>query len=160
MKKITIAFKKVNKDSGLLSKAIGWKQGVKYSHVEMGFKYEDDDRTYKSLVAIYNNGVLIYEDRFYNTRNWDIMELTVTDEQYKRAQKICDGYIGLKYDVLGIFGFLVPVKDRSDRWFCSEAVSNTLKCIGFEPMTYIEPSDVGIKKLLKIVDFENNKIER
>ena len=158
MKEITIAFRKVKKDSSIISKIIGWKEKANYSHVEIAF--EETSGVYKSLVALPENKVLIYKNRFFKKDSWDIMKLEVTDEQYETAREICDGYIGAKYDLAGILGFITPFKDRADEWFCSEATSNTLKCIGYEPMRYIEASDVGIRELLDILDFNSNKLNR
>jgi len=160
MKEITIAFRKITKDSDFICKLIGLKENADYCHVEIAFEYEHNPGTYKSVVAIGGEGDVHYADRTFEKEYWDIMKIPVSDELYKIAKDICDGYIGCKYDFLGILGFIVPFKDRSDEWFCSELTSNTLKCIGILAFRYIEASDVGIRKLLDLLDFENNKIKR
>jgi len=160
MKKITIAFKKITKDSDFICKLIGFKERTKYCHVEIAFEYDHKPGTYKSVVAIGGEGDVHYKDRKFEKEHWDIMYIPVSDEQYRLAKDICNGYIGHKYDFLGILGFIVPFKDRSDEWFCSELTSNTLKCIGIPAFRYVEASDVGIRRLIDLLDFENNKLER
>ena len=160
MKDIIIAFKKIKKDSNIICKLIGLKEKTKYCHVEIAFEYECNPGTYKSVVAIGGKGDVHYEDRKFEKEDWDIMKLPVSCEAYENAKRICDGYIGHKYDFLGIFGFILPFKDRSNEWFCSEIAANTLKYIGVAYFKFIEASDVGIRKLLDLLDFDNNKIKR
>jgi len=155
MKNITIAFKKIREDSDLISKIIGWKQGTKYSHVEIGFEVKPS--VYNSLVALPVDSGIYLEEKMYFHDKWDTMQLEVTDKQYALAMHIVDGYVGKRYDKLGIAGFVLPVRDEEGAWFCSEAVANVLKCLGHKDMFYVEPSRVGIKRLLEILDFENNK---
>ena len=159
MRTVYIAFKKITKDSGLTSKMIGWQQGTKYSHVEIAFS-ETGNRPYKSIVAIRGLKTVQYIARFFNKEHWDMMEFHVTDDQYVIIEKVLDQIVGSKYDTLGIFGFVIPLKDRHDKWFCSEIVANALKVIGYEPMFLYDPSDIGIRELLYLLDFENNKLDR
>ena len=58
---------------------------------------------------------------------------------------------GKKYDWLGILGFIIPLKDRTDKWFCSEWVSNALKISGYKNLWIQEPSKISPNKLYKIV---------
>jgi len=56
-----------------------------------------------------------------------------------------------KYDWFGIFGFVIPTKDRTNRWFCSEWVSNALKISGCEKLFTKNPSKISPNELYKIL---------
>ena len=58
---------------------------------------------------------------------------------------------GDKYDWLGILGFIIPFKDRTNEWFCSEWVANALKISECKKLWTKEPSKISPNELYKII---------
>ena len=84
-----------------------------------------------------------------NNIEYDYLEFEVNNIEW-----IIDFFYSIrysKYDNVGILGFLLPFKDRTNEWFCSESCSNALKIIGFKPMWLIEPSSVSPGMLFNMV---------
>jgi hypothetical protein len=83
----------------------------------------------------------------YNPNKWEYIDidlnLNILNEIYNKT-KDC------KYDYKGILGFILPLQDRENKWFCSEWVSNVLKCSGDKRLYLKEPSKLSPNKLYKI----------
>ena len=124
------------------SKLIRWWTKGKYSHTEIiidGYQYS----------AVEGIGVR-KESHRYNEDEWDYLDvygLNIDD-----VLEFFEMTSGHKYDKIGILGFVVPFKDRSSEWFCSEWCSNALKISGFRKMWDKEPNKISPNRLYRIVN--------
>lgn len=89
---------------------------------------------------------------YYDTYKPDfVIEIVVSDLEYKTILYFLDSIVGDKYDNIGILGFVLPVQDRFNKWFCSEVVSNCFKIIGRKKFIILEPSRISPNKLYSIL---------
>ena len=118
-----------------------WTRGP-YSHVELiidGFMYSTNPR----------DGKVRVKEHTFDEKTWDYIEIENVDvEKIKEFFKMTKSE---KYDWLGILGFVIPFKDRTERWFCSEWVSNALKIAGCKKLWKQEPSKISPNKLYEIL---------
>ena len=118
-----------------------WTRG-KYSHVELiieGYMYSTSPR----------DGKVRRKKHIEDNETWDYIE--VKDIEVKHIIKFYNMTADEKYDWLGILGFVIPLKDRTNKWFCSEWVSNSLKIAGYEKLWKLEPSKISPNKLYKLL---------
>jgi hypothetical protein len=107
-----------------IDKLIRWWTMSPYSHCELLFP----DGTMFSADA-WSGGVR-YRTEF-KPSNWDYVYLPMADDLVAQLRTWCDEHNGLKYDWLGIFGFVLPVfKGSKKRWFCSEICCAGLQEVG------------------------------
>ena len=99
-------------------------------------------------------GCVRQKDIKFNPERWDVKSIEVTDNEYDRIIDFYKSITGEPYDWAGILGFILPVQDRTNRWFCSESVSNALKITGWEPMWKIDSSNVSPNKLAKLAKID------
>jgi len=124
------------------SKLIRWWTKGRYSHTEIII----DGYQYSSVEGI---GVR-KKKHHYDEREWDYVDIYNIDSRIiKEFYKLT---FSSKYDKIGILGFLVPFKDRSDEWFCSEWCSNALKISGYKAMWDKEPNKINPNRLYRIVN--------
>lgn len=119
-----------------------WTRG-KYSHVEIIV----DDYMYSSSPR--EKGVRRKKHTFDNN-SWDYIDI-----EYLNESDILKFFLmteNSKYDWLGILGFILPFKDRTNKWFCSEWVSNAMKISGCESIWKLEPSKISPNKLYKVLN--------
>ena len=95
------------------------------------------------------DGEVRKKEYIYNENVWDYLE--VKDVNVDKILTFYKMTKGLKYDWLGILGFILPFQDRTNRWFCSEWVSNALKISGYKKLWVKEPSKISPNKLYKIL---------
>jgi len=141
---VTLAFYKGNsKNNGkLYSKLIRWWTKGPYSHVEIildGYMYSSSPR---------DGGVRRKKFKGKND-HWDFIEINNLKE--KNILEFYNQTKENKYDFFGILGFILPFKDRTNEWFCSEWCSNALKISGYKKLWKLEPSKISPNKLYKIV---------
>ena len=75
----------------------------------------------------YADGGIRKKQILLSASEWDCISIDITDEEYQYIHKWIDSHIGLKYDVLGLFGFIFrPIDDDRNKFFCSEAVAGML----------------------------------
>jgi len=123
------------------SKLIRWWTRGKYSHVEIVVgSYQ-----YSSIEGI---GVR-KEWHKYDRSEWDYVD--VYDLNIDDVLEFFEMTKGHKYDKIGILGFIIPLKDRTNEWFCSEWCSNALKISGYKVMWNKEPSKISPNKLYKML---------
>ncbi len=118
-----------------------WTKGP-YSHVEIvsedGYMYSSSPR---------DNGVR-KKKHTYDPKKWDYVEVEINP---KILEEFYEETKGEHYDLAGILGFVIPVKDRTNRWFCSEWCSNVLKISGHKAMWKQEPSKISPNRLYKLL---------
>jgi len=184
MATIKLAFFKADTRYGtLVSKIISKWTKSPYSHVELiidkdivlNYKPEIKDLL-DTTYAIAYGGNLIESNfnyiQFTSSSNYNGVRMTyhkVNDSKYDylelnidHIEWVIDFFYEIRfsrYDNIGILGFVLPFKDRTDRWFCSESCSNALKITGFKPMWLLEPSSISPGKLYTMVKrhIEGNK---
>jgi hypothetical protein len=142
---IKLAFYKAHQGN-LIDKIIGWWTNGEYSHTEIIVGNNLDDLIMYSASGI--DGGVRKKPHKYNPNKWEYIDidlnLNILNEIYNKT-KDC------KYDYLGILGFILPLQDRQNKWFCSEWVSNVLKCSGDKRLYLKEPSKLSPNKLYKII---------
>lgn len=136
-----LAFYKAPGD--MSDKLIRWWTKSKYSHVEL---VTDDYSTMYSSSGM--DGGVRKKPHQYDTDIWTYVEVSVSEELVKDIFSETNGF---KYDWFGILGFILPLQDRTNRWFCSEWCSNVLKCGGDKRMYLQEPSKLSPGKLYNLV---------
>jgi len=140
---VKVAFYKSNQPKAdYQDKLIAWWTGGIYSHTELiidGYMYSTSprDKTVRKKEHIYNEDIWDYVE----VGNVDVDKILTFFEMTKNQ----------KYDWLGILGFIIPFKDRTDKWFCSEWVSNALKIAGCKKLWLQEPSKISPNKLYDIL---------
>ncbi len=146
---VKLAFYKANGPKARIDdKIIAKYTNGPYSHVEIvigKIMYSSSPR---------DGGVRRREHRF-DTAVWDYINLENIE-----ISKIVEFYNVTKrdkYDWMGIFGFIVPFKDREKEWFCSEWCSMALKIAGFKPLWTKDPAKISPNRLYKVVQ---NGIDR
>jgi len=143
MKTIQIGF---YKNDGLINdRLISWWTYGPFVHTDITL----DNITY-SASGIKNKVI-----KFNKHTNKDIadlfIDLTITNIEYKCIKTFLNLCVDDKYDKIGILGFILPIKDRTNRWFCSELVSNAFKIIGKEDFMKLEPNRISPNLLYSIL---------
>jgi hypothetical protein len=138
---IKLAFYKAHQGN-LTDKVISWWTNGKYSHVELII----DDMMYSTSPR--DRCVRVKKHKF-DKNVWDYIEINNVDEA--KIIEFFEMTKGQRYDWLGILGFVVPLKDRTNDWFCSEWCSNALKIAGCKKLWKQEPSKISPNKLYKIL---------
>jgi hypothetical protein len=138
---VKVAFRKAKNENWGKKLIALWTKG-KYSHVELII----GDKQYSSHIS---DGGVRCKKHIYNEDLWDYVE--VPNIRVKDILQFYSITKGDKYDLLGIAGFVIPFKDRTNEWFCSEWVSNALKISGYKKLWNQEPSKISPNKLYKIL---------
>jgi hypothetical protein len=117
----------------------------KYSHCELLLP---DGRMFSS--DGWDNGKVRYTYK-YNINNWDFVDIDITDGELLTLISWCNHKIGLKYDWLGVFRFIIPfLKQDPERWFCSEICAAALRFINKINIS-IKPYKLSPKNLYNIL---------
>ena len=117
-----------------------------YSHVELiidNYQYSATPRA----------GKVRAKPHVFDNNIWDYIEIDDADENI--IKEFFDKTEGQKYDWWGIFGFVIPFKDKTNEWFCSKWDSNALKISGCKKLWKQEPSKLSPNKLYRILNESN-----
>lgn len=153
-KEVTLAYYKADSEhAGIIDKLIAFKTNGPYSHVEMVLTINGTQVSYSADSA---SNKVRKVNHVTDHEMWDYQTVTVSDPY--RIYNFYESILGYKYDIVGILGFMIPFKDRSDRWFCSETTANALKIDGFKPMWYLEPSSIDPNTQYRMVKAYNELI--
>ncbi len=138
------------------SKLIAWWTNGPFSHVEL--IYKDKGKWIKCSSREITKSAGCVEHNIHEP-GWVYVDLAIKKTEFSIIKEFFKEISGAKYDIAGIFGFILPTKDRSDRWFCSEAVSNALKIASFRPMWNYDPSNISPNFLFELLlrDYSSNK---
>jgi len=146
MKTIKIAFyKKTAPKANWIDKIIAWWTKGLYSHVELIVENE----MYSTSPR---DGHVRKKKHIYDKNTWDYLTLKITEKDYKKFLNFFEQTQGLKYDWFGIFGFISPISDREDKYFCSEWVTKALIIVGINKLFPIEPSKTSPNRLYKLLN--------
>lgn len=129
--------------AGIYNRGVRWWEPGKYSHCELVFSdglsasssYIDDGVRFKRIV--------------FNHDNWDFIELPAHLE--RAAYMWFTKHIGEGYDLVGNLRFLFDfMRNRNGKWFCSEALG--------ESLGMVEPWRLGPNGLAAVlINFNLNK---
>jgi hypothetical protein len=142
---IKVAFYKAHQGN-LTDKVISWWTKGPYSHVEIVVGPDVNNLSMYSSSGL-DDGVRLKPHK-YNPNLWEYVDIDIDFSILLKIYQITNRN---KYDYLGILGFILPLQDRENKWFCSEWVSNILKCSGDKRFYTIEPSRISPNKLYKII---------
>lgn len=133
MKKVRLAFYKAKyPDGDIIDNLISWYTWIfnigskSYSHVEIGFHFEEGWRYFSSSMP--DKGTrwkTAGQTVDKNPERWDVFECEYFESNVEEMIDRANLILGKKYDKLGIFGFLTisgQVANKKDYWYCSEAV--------------------------------------
>jgi len=140
---IQVAFYKANQPyADWTDRLIAFYTKGKYSHTELII----DDFMYSTSPR---DGKVRKKKHIYCENIWDYVE--VKNIEKEKILEFFELTKGQKYDYIGILGFVIPFKDRSNEWFCSEWVSNALKIAGYKNLWTKEPSKISPNHLYKLL---------
>ena len=126
-----------------------WTGKLGYSHVEI---VVDDNNEYIMYTSSPRDGGVRKKKHNWDEKIWTYIKI---DLDFDHLQEIFNLTVGDKYDWLGILGFILPTKDRTHEWFCSEWCSNVLKTYGNKTLSILEPSKISPNKLYSL--FKNDQ---
>jgi hypothetical protein len=143
MKQINLLFRKVCKGDAWYQYLIAiytkllplnWLSKGLYSHTEIEFVER------KECFSSANKGKFLGV-RFDKTANvvkdpakWDKIVLFIGHTEEQKLYDACKRKEGLKYDWLGVFGFIFPVGiEDKDRYYCSEICMDRMAEVGLYP---------------------------
>lgn len=142
-----------NRYGGILDRVIRWKTATWKQRFNGSWK---DLPSHCELVfsdgmmfsASSRENIVRFKKHSFTGKAWDRIELCTNKE--KDIREWCETKEGLKYDYLGVLGFVIPfIKDRKNRWFCSEICSEALK--QFNIIYIDDSSNVSPVKLNNII---------
>lgn len=142
--KLTLAFKKINKESTWMAKVISLWTRSQYHHVELIVNN-------KWISSDSDTGVVI-KDLQPLKDNWEYIELpniNICREHYNKFNTYIYKVNGSGYDWKGIIlSQTIPLSmNNSDKWFCSELVTKLLHILLIEESLDLEPNEVSPKDL-------------
>lgn len=146
---------KPNEKPLLFSKIILFKTGGTHFHTEVVIPSNGSKGRYQTTMysAIVEKNIVRKTAHSYNPEQYDYIKILVTDHEMDIVQEFLESILNAKYDRLGILGFITPIRDRIDKWFCSEISSNVLKILGRKCMWSRNPATIdpeqGYQILLK-----------
>lgn len=110
---------------GWFGVAVKWWTRGPFSHVELVADAAGDHALCWSS-AFLDGGVRpVVVD--LTTSDWTVIEVATTPEQEAAALQWFASHRGQRYDVLGLFGFVLRrIDGDKNKWFCSEAVAAAL----------------------------------
>jgi hypothetical protein len=142
---IKLAFYKAHQGN-LTDKIISWWTKGPYSHVEIVVGPD----VYNLLMyssSGYDKGVRIKKHK-YDPAKWEYIDIDIDINVLHKIYKETEN---CKYDYVGILGFIVPFRDKSSNWFCSEWCSNIVKCSGNKKMYLHNPSKLSPNDFYNII---------
>lgn len=123
----------------LFDRAVQWWTSSPYSHCEIVL--DVDTGKVENLCAsssFRDKGVRIKLIDL-TTGRWDLVDIPWADEE-----AVTDWFLlhsGEGYDTIGLLGFVIPFRDISDKWFCSEAC---VEALGFSSSETIDPGMLNV----------------
>lgn len=118
-----IGIKEQNANAKLFDIAVAWWTGGKYSHCELVFN--DDLENAMCASSSQRDGGVRMKLIDLTSGRWDVFDLKHCDDH--AAYRWFDNHNGKKYDIPGLFGFILPWRTHHpNRWFCSEACAAAL----------------------------------
>lgn len=133
---------------GIYSRVVRWWTRTPYSHCE--FLFQDGMQGSSSYI---DGGVRI-KNIVYDPGRWDFIDLP--DEWEADIRNNLQSKVGMGYDLLGNFGFIIPqIYNTKNKYFCSEIIAELL---GFEKAYLFSPGILYYS--LKLLIEKSNKINQ
>jgi len=163
---IKIAFFKGN--GTWQNKIIRWWTKSPYSHAELVLP---DGKTWIGISPFLTSRVASRDNSCYNKENWDFIDFTITNEQYKIILDFYEETKDCKYDWFGmLLSQFLPfhIKQR-ERWYCSEWIAYALRIanvIDWRVIKIYDRSDLspgvlfGISKKIANIETLRKKYEK
>ena len=128
-----------NRDASLVDKIVCFFTGSRYSHLELVYDYSSvTEIGYCGSSSPRDGGIRTTRIEF-NPKHWEIFKFE-TDVSQSHVMEWFGTRTGAKYDWLGAIGVVFPfVRQRKQRWFCSEAIAT---CLGLEGARKMSPQDI------------------
>jgi len=151
--KVLIAFYKANGPHAKWDdKLIAWWTKGPYSHVEIFIpetmeRYTSSGR-YGGVVKRPIKSLKGYENN--DDPVWDYIEVDLPDDAIDRIEEFYQLTKNCKYDWFTIFGFVLPFRDKSNQYVCSEWCSNYLKIMGSKEMWTKNPAKLSPNGLYEL----------
>lgn len=121
--------------------AAWWTRGA-YSHCELVAPGANEDGSRMCVSSSPVDGGVRRKRILLDPRKWELVDLPVSDEAAGEAFQWFAERDGLKYDYLGLFGFVWrPYSGSRRRWFCSEALASAL---GFRDAWRFDPNTLYV----------------
>jgi hypothetical protein len=141
---VNLAFKRADLAGTLFSKAIAWKTGGPFSHVELWMTGPRESATCFSSREPDGTG---YATIDLSEPLYTCVEISATPAQMEAVRWFAEGTGKKRYDFLGILGFVVELREHDPaRVFCSEWCTLALqRCLGLFPTArpwLISPTDL------------------
>lgn len=103
----------------LFDRSVQWWTRSPYSHCELILGTNTQGLSVCASSSYIDGGVRI-KHMVLDPARWDLLDLPGLSPADARQWFV--NHHGQRYDVLGLFGFVLPfVRDDTTRWFCSEA---------------------------------------
>ena len=115
-----------------------------YSHVEIIV----DDCMYSSSGR---DGGVRRKKHTYDSSSWDYVPIEVSDDAIEKLDKFYEMTMNCKYDWLGILGFVLPVHDSENRYFCSEWCSKAGIIMDIDCLYDKNPARISPNRLSRIL---------
>jgi hypothetical protein len=121
---IEIAFYKG--EGNFLNKLVRWWTNSKYSHAELVLS---DKKTWLGISPFLKSKVGRREKVSTEHNEWDLIKISVTEEQHATIIDFFDETHGCGYDWIGMLlsQFLPCRIKHRDRWYCSEWIAYALR---------------------------------
>lgn len=117
----------------ILDRLIQWWTGSAYSHVELVLSGPIAGVSECASSSMLDGGVRVKWIRL-DADKWDVVELPGNVGDPDSARLWFFKHLNRNYDLPGLLGFVVPFRHHEKRWFCSEAVAESIGIL--EPHTY------------------------
>lgn len=112
---------------GIFNRLVRWWTRGPYSHAELIFAEPQHSKAHLCFTSSFLDGGVRGKLIELDEAKWDVVELNSENFNAARAYAWFQINLGLKYDVMGIFGAVVrSVEDDRDKYFCSEAIAAAL----------------------------------
>jgi len=117
----------LKKDASIFARLIRLWTWSPYCHSEILFS---DGSTFSSHAGF---GTRFGRVPFMQEPRWDVLEVSMPEEDEQRVRTFCTGELGCGYDWWGILASQVLGlrREHPHKWFCSEACAAGLKLVGF-----------------------------
>jgi len=130
-------------DGDFTDKLVRLKTRSPYSHMELiledGYMYSISPRENRVRRKVH----------VWDESKWDYLDIPDADQSliYEFFKMTENSH----YDWFGICGFVIPLQDREDLWFCSEWCTTALKISGCKKLWVVEPSKASPGKAFNIL---------
>ena len=120
---VRLAFYKAEYGKIFWDKLIAWWTKGKYSHVELVF----NDKHWFTSTTHDGAGTRFKKRKNYQAEHWVFFDVEISYDQAKELWDWCKEQEGVKYDLMGVFGFISGSGlEDSSKWYCSEVCGTGL----------------------------------